>query len=458
MRDDTRIPKSVGIYGPYTDRGGPEYFKVVVGYATATPGKREQTSSRCKSKTEAEGLAADMRALIAAGAIGEAALQGAPGSSLLLRELVARHCAGLQNDLRRSGMATPNKLENVETRRGHLVQWLPLDEKVEAITPKRAASIARKIAVAHNQRTGEPLADSTRYIYHKELVRLFAFAQREGYVRSNPFAALPMPVIRVQKRKAQLRIDQARRFIEVGLEAVNKPSGGRRVNTPALAALACLVMGGPRAGELVDAQVQDLDDNGRLLWVDKGKTDSARRYLEVPEYLQAPLALLTAGRAPQEPLFPAARRQGPMRKLAIRKALRLLLKRAGLPHVCPHGLRGTFMSITAPRVGLTAAFAAQVGHGDSGQTATRSYLSTEAKLLIEQQRRSDAQATAQAILSPKARPAEAVDLPGLLATLPLEQVLRALPSQLRARLDRQEVEAPTVSDAFPAAGKVTVSD
>ena len=47
----------------------------------------------------------------------------------------------------------------------------------------------------------------------------------------------------------------------------------------------------------------DLDDGARYLWIDEGKTQCARRHLEVPSVLSSMLLRLAQGRHPNELLF-----------------------------------------------------------------------------------------------------------------------------------------------------------
>ena len=60
---------------------------------------------------------------------------------------------------------------------------------------------------------------------------------------------------------------------------------------------------GLRASEVTDRVVRDLDDNGRLLWIEFGKTRRSKRTLEVPALLQPYLLALAKGRAPDAQLI-----------------------------------------------------------------------------------------------------------------------------------------------------------
>jgi integrase len=60
---------------------------------------------------------------------------------------------------------------------------------------------------------------------------------------------------------------------------------------------------GLRASEVTDRVVRDLDDDGRLLWIEFGKTKRSRRTLEIPAILRPYLLALAKGRAPDAQLI-----------------------------------------------------------------------------------------------------------------------------------------------------------
>ena len=57
---------------------------------------------------------------------------------------------------------------------------------------------------------------------------------------------------------------------------------------------------GLRTSEVRDRVVRDLDDHALYLWIDEGKTKSARRHLEVPGVLSPYLLRLAHGKRPDE--------------------------------------------------------------------------------------------------------------------------------------------------------------
>ena len=152
--------------------------------------------------------------------------------------------------------------------------------------------------------------------------------------------------------KAQLRIDEARRFVETAL---------REGDARGLAAAMALLMG-LRASEITNRAVRDVDDAARVLWIERAKTRAGDRRLEVPEVLRPQLAALVAGRAPDAPLF------GDHDRHWVGYHVRRLCRLAKVPVVCPHGLRGTQSSIAARAVPVEHVAAAL---GQTGPAVTR---------------------------------------------------------------------------------------
>lgn len=186
------------------------------------------------------------------------------------------------------------------------------------------------------------------------------FCVEQNWLRKDPFDGVK-GVGRRKRGKAQLRVDEGRKLIDLLVAEGAKPE--------AVAVLAVLVLG-PRASEVVDRDVRDLDDDGRLLWIPDSKTEAGKRTLEVPEVLRAPLLALAKDRIGASPLFVKARNRGSEK--ATRHWLLHHCKRycklAGVPVITTHGLRGTHGS-TAKRGGATGEIvAAQLGHASPAIT------------------------------------------------------------------------------------------
>jgi integrase len=140
--------------------------------------------------------------------------------------------------------------------------------------------------------------------------------------------------------------------------------------------LALLLMG-MRSGELLCRKVRDVDvgadGESVLLWVDAGKTDAARRCIEAPEPVAGLLAALARGRASGEWLWASGASCGHRRLEWAIDACRRLCTAAGVPVVTPHGLRGTWATLSREAGLATHLVARELGH--AGQAVTeRHYL------------------------------------------------------------------------------------
>lgn len=187
-----------------------------------------------------------------------------------------------------------------------------------------------------------------------------AWCVAQGWLRADPFKDIKIKGERA-RGKAQLRIDEARRFIDVALGESSREG---------IAASMALLMG-MRASEIAGRSVRDVDDRGRVLWIERAKTRRGDRHLEVPEVLRGPLLELCAGRKSTEPLF------GDVDRHWVGYHVRRLCDKAKVPVVSPHGLRGTQSSIAVQAVPVEHVAAAL---GQSGPAVTRRhYLSKGAE-------------------------------------------------------------------------------
>lgn len=159
--------------------------------------------------------------------------------------------------------------------------------------------------------------------------------------------------------KPQLRIDEARKLRDVLMEQ----------DSQAATAVLCLLLLGLRSGEVLQRVVRDLDDDGWLLHIKRGKTARSNRKVKLIPELRGRLLELAEGREPGDPLFPARKRSGERLKGGgfhhndwLRCQVHRFCDLAGVPLRCPHGLRGTHASL-AESAGATAeVVAAALGH------------------------------------------------------------------------------------------------
>lgn len=212
------------------------------------------------------------------------------------------------------------------------------------------------------------LSVATHQMDLKTARRLYRWADKKGLVCENPWQGIE-PIGRARVGKQQWRINEARRFIDGTFADLQ--SG----DTDALAPLLALLMG-LRASEVMRRNSRDVDDRGRLLWIDSGKTAHSRRHLRVPAILAEPLAQLAAQRQDEPFLFGTTRNgQAPTQRLA--GIMRRLCRRHEVPNVCPHSLRGLYATLAMEQGAVSDMVAASLGH-TSFTTTARHYAQPQA--------------------------------------------------------------------------------
>ena len=116
------------------------------------------------------------------------------------------------------------------------------------------------------------------------------------------------------------------------------------------------------------AKANPFDDEGRVLWVPFGKTQNAKRRLQVPEVLRQILMKHAAGKSPDAPLLGPPGE--PMHKRFIVKyRLPRLCAEAGVPRVCAHSLRGLNATLALEAGAAPQSVAAALGHSSFAMTA-----------------------------------------------------------------------------------------
>jgi len=171
----------------------------------------------------------------------------------------------------------------------------------------------------------------------------------------------------VVRGKRQLRIDDARKFIGAALAD----------GSPLALAAATQAFCGLRPGEVVELQVRDVDDRGRLLWVAGTKTRAAKREVPVDPAFVPHLVRAAAGREPGERLFPwegeASKDAHKARKDALSRKVRDLCRAAGVERVVPHSLRGLNATLRVTGGASDASITRALGHL-SIETTRRHYI------------------------------------------------------------------------------------
>lgn len=244
-----------------------------------------------------------------------------------------------------------------------IARFLGEDGMLGDISPARASAMYEAETRRVLSGKGQTVAAASHRTLLGQCKRFYAWAVERGYATENPFACVK-PVGRPKVGKAQLRIDEARRFVATAMEQA-------QAGEPAAIASLMALMLGMRAGEVLARIVRDLDDGGRVLWITRGKTDNARRRLEIPEVLRPLLARLADGKAPEvllfgeSPIHPGK----PLTDAWLWGHVRRICDEAGVPRVSTHSLRGLHSTLALEAGATSTAVAAALGHGSFQVTA-----------------------------------------------------------------------------------------
>ena len=260
----------------------------------------------------------------------------------------------------RAGRCLPQTAKDQRVRLRELLgPWL--DVEVADVPTEKAGALYERFAETPVS-TGRPPTAATHRNALGLARGLFDWATARGYLRRNPFTSVT-PLGRPQRGKLQLRIDEARAFVAAALAYAEARGDGLAVG-----AVAALLLG-MRATEIVHCRVRDLDDGGRVLWIDAGKTRNARRRLAVPELLRPALLRLAESREPLAFLFGEVRPGQPRRRTALWLLVRRICGHARVPVVTTHSLRGLFATLAVESGAVTHAVAAALGHASFQITA-----------------------------------------------------------------------------------------
>jgi integrase len=256
-----------------------------------------------------------------------------------------------EHDMRRRDLR-PRSIEAVIRRLGY---WLDPDMRIGGVTERRMAR-------AYERRCDQ-VAAATHQSELSDVKTFFRWCVDRGHIRRSPAESIRQQG-RARRGKPQLRRSEARAFVAKATEMADAGDVG------ALCALAVLMLG-LRSSEILLRLVRDVDvgPDGVLLWIPAGKTEAARRWLEVPEPLAKLLAHQAADRRPEEQLIPSEVRPGGARhRNWLLNVVKRICKAAGVPLVCVHGLRGTWATLTADAGVSAHVLARDMGHTGPGIT------------------------------------------------------------------------------------------
>lgn len=250
--------------------------------------------------------------------------------------------------------------------------------RLSTLTEQRAGELYRSHAQRLGQTTGRPLSPTTHRGDLRILKRFGSWAQEAGHVDQSPFAHVA-PIGRDRAGKPQLRMDELDRWLQVAWEDV------RDGKNSALAAMLCLWRG-LRISEVLDRVVRDIDEGGSVLVIERAKTRAGNRRVEIPEFLRGYVQRLCEGRAPGDWLFrhglDPSRRQS---KQLVHKRVRSICRRAGVPAICTHSLRGMNATLKVQAGASEDYVARSIGHTSFALTL-RHYVDPAVKAAVDDQR------------------------------------------------------------------------
>ena len=239
------------------------------------------------------------------------------------------------------------------------------------LTRAKCSAYYEALRVLVSPRTGEVYSVDTHRSMLAEARMLMKLCIARRWLRASPLEGVEGKGKR-RHGKPQLRIDEARRWMAKATELADGGEAG------AVAAMMALLLG-MRASEIVSRVVRDLDDEGRQLWIPDAKTEAGKRTLRVPDVLQPYLQRLAANQRPEARLFGKHWRDWP------REWVQEICKRAEVPVVGAHSMRGLHSTL-AMDAGVTGAVvAASLGH-EKVSTTMRSYAQPGAVAGAQQRR------------------------------------------------------------------------
>jgi integrase len=190
-------------------------------------------------------------------------------------------------------------------------------------------------ARAQYARLAEETAVTTHHVDLRRARALWQWAMEEGLCKSNPWK-LVRPIGRAKRGKEQHTLDEAKQLTDLCVAEMMTDDG-------ALAILLALLRG-LRGGEIRGRCVRDVDAGGRALHIRVAKTPAGQRTLEIPTLLRPAIRARCTGRAPTDPLL-RNKFGGRPSKGFMNYVLTRYCKRAGIPRVVPHALRGQYATV-----------------------------------------------------------------------------------------------------------------
>jgi len=330
--------KSLSILGPYPDRDKWRLVTVEDGHRSSMVLETREESEEVKARLLAEALAKQKKTL---------------GESIDEYEAHRLNVRGV-------------KSQSASDEKRLLRSFLPVGWPLVSLTPTKADRLYTEYANRPNKHNGKPLSPNTHQWVLAIAKGWAKWCVKAGWLASNPFSQVE-PIGRRNAGKLQHTLDEARRL---DAYLVAQASAGDRA---AVGVLMMLHLG-LRQGEVSARIVRDVDGDGQVLMIPFGKTNSSRRRVRVPGWLQPLLRSLIKGKEPADRLFSVDGR--PIVKGYWWFKVQKYCERAGVTKVCPHSLRGLHATLAIEEGATSEAVARALGHTSFAMTA-RHYASPD---------------------------------------------------------------------------------
>jgi integrase len=202
--------------------------------------------------------------------------------------------------------------------------------------------------------------------YHRDSLSaakgFLSWCINRGWITESPLAKVN-GIAKKNKGKLQFTGDECKRWLALCMaKAARRDSASAVRHSDAAIALMMLLLMALRQSDVLRRTVRDVDLDATVLRVSNGKTKKSNRPRWIPVQLRPFLKTITAGLPSSELLF------GERTISWLIKAQRRFCKEAGVPYVCPHGLKGTAGSVLAVTGELSDKIADHLSHDNSAIT------------------------------------------------------------------------------------------
>ena len=268
-------------------------------------------------------------------------------TDVLLREAFVGYLAHLRSEDREHG---PNLQASIVQTRFKLGLMFPDDElMVEALTPDKCLALYTDLRTRPAPRTSRPYHAATHRMSLIEAKTFLRWCVAQKFLATNPMDAVKGRG-RINKRKHQLRIDEARKWLVVAHQQARLGQQG------AVAAMMTMLMG-LRASEITHRLVMDVDDNatrlhvttvedanGEVVW--RTKTDGSDAIADIPPELQGYLRQCSVGREPRHGLWTRWGRPVQHARQWPLRWVNTICQLAGVTRVTAHDMRRLYGTIS----------------------------------------------------------------------------------------------------------------